>query len=39
MRFLVQLGAVLGLRSDGPVVYVYGCDEHPDELALFEDRY
>ena len=39
MRFLVQLGAVLGLRGDGPVVYLYGCDEHPDSVALFEDMY
>jgi hypothetical protein len=39
LRFLFQLGDVLGLGGDAPVVYVYGCDEHPDEVVAFLDMY
>lgn len=37
MRFLFQLGDVLGLPGDAPVVYVYGCDAHPDQVSVHSD--
>lgn len=39
MRFLLQLGDVLGLAGDAPVVYIYGCDEHPEELDVYLDMH
>jgi hypothetical protein len=39
MRFLFQLGDVLGLGGDAPVVYVYGCDAHPVTLQAFVDMH
>jgi hypothetical protein len=39
MRFLFQLGDVLGLPGDAPVVYVYGCDADPDELSVHSDMH
>lgn len=35
--FLFQLGDVLGLHGDGPVVYVYGCAQHVDQVQAFVD--
>jgi hypothetical protein len=37
LGFLLQLGDVLGLPGDAPVVYVYGCDAHPDRVEAFRD--
>jgi hypothetical protein len=39
MRFLFQLGDVLRLRGDAPVVYVYGCDAHRDEVKAYIDTH
>lgn len=39
MRFLLQLGDVLGVPGDAPVVYVYGCDEHPEQLRVHLDMH
>lgn len=38
MTFLVQLGDVLALPGRAPVVYVYGCDAHPDRVLAFVDH-
>lgn len=37
MQFLFQLGDVLGLAGDVPVVYAYGCEAHPDSLRVYVD--
>ena len=39
MRFLFQLGDVLGLPGDAPVVYVYGCDAHADQVEVRMDMH
>ena len=37
MRFLLHFGDVLKLPGDAPVLYVYGCDEHPAEVRSYVD--
>jgi hypothetical protein len=37
MQFLMQFGDVLELGGDAPVVYVYGCNEHPAEVLAYVD--
>jgi hypothetical protein len=39
MRFLFQLGDVLGIPGDAPIVYVYGCDAHPERVQAFVDNH
>lgn len=39
MEFLFQIGDVLELGGDAPIVYVYGCREHPSELQAFVDMH
>lgn len=39
MRFLFQLGDVLGIPGDAPIVYVYGCDVHPERFQAFVDNH
>jgi hypothetical protein len=39
LRFLLQLGDLLGLPGDAPVVYVYGCDAHPERAQAFLDSH
>lgn len=39
MRFVFQLGDVLGIAGDAPVVYIYGCDEHPEDLDVYLDSH
>jgi hypothetical protein len=37
LRFLFHVGDVLGLPGDAPIVYVYGCDAHPEQVEAFVD--
>jgi len=38
-RFLFQIGDILGLDGDAPCVYVYGCDQHPDDVVARFDNH
>jgi hypothetical protein len=39
MTFLFQLGDELELGGDAPVVYVYGCNDHPAEVQVYVDMH
>jgi hypothetical protein len=40
MKFLLQIGDVLALGGDAPVLYVYGCSHHPEAVVqAFVDLY